>query len=313
MKVANGETVSRCERHARSVQIPAREFSNRVSRRKAAAGVAFDARSGDSRIVRVHDHRLSLDALLENSSLLVHEVFWITIVPHRDGSMQPGDTWHHVGSEQELRPFPDGGCVQHAGRVPVRFDEAKALADRPLRLVRSVDDAKPPARSEEPGKLGNERGVIARVRALRALESSFAGDELRARKTELERPSGAMRCEQTAGMIEMQVAQDDLVDVPFVEALRRERLEENVRLFHDAVALAELGCEECPDARLEERALSRLFDEQRSARELDASELVGHEPAAPERSRSVAEHGAAVETLPITEYRAREHRYRQEV
>jgi hypothetical protein len=103
--------------------------------------------------------------------------------------------------------------------------------------------------------------VIARMWLFRAFERSPAHDEFGAPKTKLERLSGSMGSEQAAGVVEVEVGEDDLIDVALAETERGERFEQHVRFFHDAVAFAETRLEERPDAGFEERALAGLLDE----------------------------------------------------
>ena len=175
-------------------------------------------------------------------------------------------------------------------------------------MLRAVHDLEPAAAAQQLRQLRDVRRAIARMRRARARPGGLADDVARARKQELRRARLVERAEQTAGVIEMQVAQHDGVDVLVADAARRERAQQHVLALEHAVTRAQLRLEERADARLEQhRPAVQILDEQAAARELEAVLAVGHEPLRPQIARHVAEHRAAVEALAIAFNRPEPH------
>src|SRR5688500_6625477 len=100
-------------------------------------------------------------------------------------------------------------------------------------------------------------------------------------------------------MIEVQVAQDHEIDRSVVETERRQGLEQHMSIFHDAVALAQARRKEHADPAFEQHAPPLALDQERATLKWDAAEFVGWRPAAPHRTRRVAEQRTAVQALGI--------------
>ena len=89
--------------------------------------------------------------------------------------------------------------------------ETHRVAER--RGARAVDELETAALLEQRRQRGDERRSIARVRVARPLPCAPAHDEARIREQQPRRPAVFERGEQAAGMIEVQMAQHDDVDV----------------------------------------------------------------------------------------------------
>ena len=138
---------------------------------------------------------------------------------------------------------------------------------------------------------------------LGALESFPAHDEVGVGKQEPHRLVGLVGAQQSAGMVEVQMRQDDAVDVDVGEPCLLQIVEQDMSLLLDAEAVAKLRGEESSDTGFKQDLAVAVFDQQRPARERDSIELVGLDPLAPERARRVAKHRAAVQTLRIAQNR----------
>ena len=142
----------------------------------------------------------------------------------------------------------------------------------------------------------------------RALPACHADEIGRIRKQQARRLTFFPSREQTAGVVEMQVRDDDGIDVLVRKAGGAQRIEEYVMTFDDAVALPQTRFEERADAGLEQDGLAiEVVDEQRAAGERDAVVRVGRDPFLPDRLRRVAEHRAAIELLRVAEDRPQLH------
>ena len=117
---------------------------------------------------------------------------------------------------------------------------AKAHCSTETRRVPAVNELETSARRKQLGELGNERCAVARMRVTRAFPRASVCDVARARKTQSERPTGGECAEQTAGAIEMQMAQDNRVDVFVRSAALPKRAQQHMLVFDDAVAFAQL-------------------------------------------------------------------------
>jgi hypothetical protein len=107
-------------------------------------------------------------------------------------------------------------------------------------------------------------------------------------------------CEQPTGVIEMQMAEHDHIDVAVAQAQPIERAEQDVLGFQNAVPLPQFRFEECPNPGFEENAPIPVLHQHRAARKLDATLLIGRTPPAPNGSGCIAEHRAAVEALVVS-------------
>ena len=104
------------------------------------------------------------------------------------------------------------------------------------------------------------------------------------------------------------MAQHHHVDVLVREARVGQRIQQDVPVLDDAVALAQLRFEERADAGLEQHGLAvHRRRQQGPAGQFDAIDVVGRRPLLPHRPRRIAEHRAAVQALRVSEYRPQFH------
>jgi hypothetical protein len=135
------------------------------------------------------------------------------------------------------------------------------------------------------------------VRLFRALERRSPDDERGSGEQQTRRCARFVPGQETTSMVEMEVAQHDDVYARIVESKRRERTEQDVIGFDDAVAISEPWFEECSNSGLEEHTSSTVLDEHGTTRQFDPSLVVGSAPARPKGARHVSEHRPAVESL----------------
>ena len=94
----------------------------------------------------------------------------------------------------------------------------------------------------------------------------------------------------------------DRIDVLMTKAGLGQRIEQHMFVFDDTVAFFQFRFEERADTGLEQHGLAiEIVDQQGAAGQRDAVLLVGRDPIRPHGAWHVAKHGAAVETLGITE------------
>ena len=118
--------------------------------------------------------------------------------------------------------------------------------------IRHRTISKPAAGFQQARQFGNETGAVTRMRMLRTLPVFFANKVGGIGKQQLRRTPLGPRRQQSARMIEMQVAQHHHIDVLVRETCGSQGFQQHMLRFLHAVALAQLGLEERTDASLEQ-------------------------------------------------------------
>ena len=196
---------------------PSRRTARR--RRAAVAPRAFE-------IVREEQAHATRELVLEEAPLLVDQQLGIAVVAHRHRQVNPGPPGNQVGAERDAAFARRPPASISPGVWPSLKSNRTARPEH-RRCGRSTSSSRP-LRPRSSGSSGmydaRSRGCGARARSQARLptmnrargNSSSGGFALLERR------------EQSAGMIEMQVAQHDDVDVLVRDAARRERAQQHV-------------------------------------------------------------------------------------
>ena len=253
------------------------------------------------------------ELVFQEGALLVDQQFRVTVVAHGDGHVHPGTARDQVGAEHHaaVRLAVDAfGADDFGQHQPRRMTIAEAETDRVAQRERvfARHEFQPSTGFQQRLKFRDETGAVSRVRLQRTLPMLGADDESRVREQQLRRTSFLPRCQQAAGVVEVEMAEHHHVDVLVREAGRAQRIQQHVAVFLHAEACAQLRLEERADAGLEQHRLAvERLRQQRAAGQLDAVLRIGRRPFFPHGARRVAEHRAAIEFLGIAQQRPEFH------
>jgi hypothetical protein len=101
-------------------------------------------------------------------------------------------------------------------------------------------------------------------------------------------------------MIEMQMAQHHRIDVFMPNSARSKRIEQYMAFFENSISAFEFWFEERADTGFKEHCFAiNITRKQTAASQFNPVFFIGRQPPRPERSRRIAEHGAAIQSLPI--------------